>query len=353
MAIYDYKEFLTLDDLVDYLRDKGVYDFDLSCSRNIKRLQDYLIDLVNNKELIPVFYYDGIVRQSHEIDDGTLYIKAWICINYDILKKLFDNEKITLNINDYLKVFKLHNYTENSNIGDIVNYELDGYIFMDTNRCVIETKQPDFFDFDEDNPLEGYKPKNPTERRMEAILEILDDIDKKKRENPNIEINLDDYKYMLPKTRRDDVWLNFSNLLYPKIQLDRIFNPVITDNSDEKTTLQQQLQEAQARIKELESTQNAGMLKGLQKVNHDTERTRKFAQIIAKAIWDMDKTQAIRTNDMVQFLKPLIAQFEPSKLPDSDETVSYWLADIKPLHATKSGRPPKNELLEIPLTFKK
>lgn len=74
--------------------------------------------------------------------------------------------------------------------------------------------------------------------------------------------------------------------------------------------LQQQLQEAQIHIKELESTQNAGVndeLKGLQKVNHDTERTRKFAQIIAKAIWDMDKTQAIRTNDMVQFLKPLIA----------------------------------------------
>lgn len=125
-------------------------------------------------------------------------------------------------------------------------------------------------------------------------------------------------------------------------------------NKDQQiTTLQQQLQEARTRIKELESTQNAGVLKGLQKVNHDTERTRKFAQIIAKAIWDMDKTQAIRTNDMVQFLKPLIAQFEPSKLPDSDETVSYWLADIKPLHATQAGRPPKNEPLEIPLTFKK
>ncbi len=120
--------------------------------------------------------------------------------------------------------------------------------------------------------------------------------------------------------------------------------------------LQQQLQEAQARIKELESTQNAGVndeLKGLQKVNYDTERTRKFAQIIARTIWDMDKTQAIRTNGMVQFLKPLIAEFEPSKLPDNDETVSDWLANIKPSHATKSGRPLKNEPLEIPLTFKK
>lgn len=187
------------------------------------------------------------------------------------------------------------------------------------------------------------------------------------------------YKYKSFKNHKDYV-LDISNyttsieLLVPRVELDNIFNQPTTQQlspninypneatrdlqtKDEQiTTLQQQLQEAQARIKKLESTQNADVnneLKGLQKVNYDTERTRKFAQIIAKAIWDMDKGEAIRTKDMVQFLKPLILEFESKKLPDSDETVSYWLADIKPLHATQAGRPPKNEPLEIPLTFKK
>ena len=126
----------------------------------------------------------------------------------------------------------------------------------------------------------------------------------------------------------------------------------ITQNAGVNDELQTKLATAHSTIAELQSVQG-DELKGIHKFNHDTERTKRFAQIIAKSIWDMDKTEAIRTKDMVQFLKPLIAQFEPSKLPDNDETISAWLADVKPPHATKGGRPPKDELLEIPLTFKK
>lgn len=59
MGLYDLKEFLTFEDVADYLKNKGIYDFDLSQSNNRKRLYDFLKALALDKKLDVVFSYYG------------------------------------------------------------------------------------------------------------------------------------------------------------------------------------------------------------------------------------------------------------------------------------------------------
>lgn len=61
MAIYDFKEFLTIDDVAEYLRDKKIYDFDLSQECDYKKLQSILNEWVRFKKITPVFYNTSTV----------------------------------------------------------------------------------------------------------------------------------------------------------------------------------------------------------------------------------------------------------------------------------------------------
>lgn len=252
MALYKFKEFLDFNDIVDYFRDFKVYNAPLGYSEHARnRIKGILLEFIQTGKLTPVFYYDGIVKEDFELDSMSFYIKAWICVNEKIVKDLFfDNElgakTIDLNIKDYLKVHKV-----GKNITYGVNYQkkidkMEGFIFMDTNRYKIELDGGDFFD--EDNlPQE---PKTQAEKRMEILYEILDDMKLRAEQDPNANISLDDYKDKLPKTIKNDIWLTFDDLLYPKSQLDAIFNP--TQTTTETNTLQTQLDQAHARIAELE-----------------------------------------------------------------------------------------------------
>lgn len=61
MALYDINEFLTLNDVAEYLTDKCNYDFDLKFSIDQNKLIETIIQLVRNYKLHPVFYYSGNV----------------------------------------------------------------------------------------------------------------------------------------------------------------------------------------------------------------------------------------------------------------------------------------------------
>mgnify|MGYP003670950367 len=61
MALYDINEFLTLNDVAEYLTDKCNYDFNLECSIDQDRLIGTIIQLVRNHKLHPVFHYSGSV----------------------------------------------------------------------------------------------------------------------------------------------------------------------------------------------------------------------------------------------------------------------------------------------------
>lgn len=86
MAIYDLKEFLTFDDVADYLRDKGVYDFVLSNNSDRNRLNDFLKDMILSNKLSIVFRYYG---------KANLFNKEFINDNRPILEKIniFTNEQ--------------------------------------------------------------------------------------------------------------------------------------------------------------------------------------------------------------------------------------------------------------------
>ena len=255
MRLYQFKEFLTFDDVIDYLADKGVYHAKASSSLDTKKIKKALFEYVLTGLLTPVFYYDGLVKESFEIDSKSLLIKGWICANEKMIKELFfDNDlgtnRIDLNIQEYLKIYALHKENIFSN-GGITSEVFDGYVFMDTRRYKIEFP---ILDFDE-KPIE---PKN----RTEILFDILEEMDRDRKNNPELEITLDDYKDKLPKTLKNDIWLTFDDLEYPKSQLDEIFDPSQSNNR------QQQIADLQAENTRLQA-ENADLLKRITKLESE------------------------------------------------------------------------------------
>ncbi len=255
MGLYQSKLFLTFDDVIDYLADKGVYHAKASSSLDTKKIKKALFEYVLTGLLTPVFYYDGLVKESFEIDSKSLLIKGWICANEKMIKELFfDNDlgtnRIDLNIQEYLKIYALHKENIFSN-GGITSEVFDGYVFMDTRRYKIEFP---ILDFDE-KPIE---PKN----RTEILFDILEEMDRDRKNNPELEITLDDYKDKLPKTLKNDIWLTFDDLEYPKSQLDEIFDPSQSNNR------QQQIADLQAENTRLQA-ENADLLKRITKLESE------------------------------------------------------------------------------------
>lgn len=71
MAIYDFKEFLTIDDVAEYLTDRDIHDFNLSNERDKYRLHKLLSEFVELDKLNPVFYFNGnssIANAKNEAD---------------------------------------------------------------------------------------------------------------------------------------------------------------------------------------------------------------------------------------------------------------------------------------------
>lgn len=316
MALYRFKEFLDFNDIIDYFRDLKVYNAPLGYNEHARnRIKGILLEFIQTGRLTPVFYYDGIVRESFELDSICFSIKAWICANEKIVKELFfDNElgvkTIDLNIKDYLKVYKAGTNTIYG-----IDYQkkidkIDGFIFMDTNRYKIELDGQDFFD--EDNLPQ--KPKTQAEKRMEILCEILDDMTLRAKQDPNTNIGLDDYKDRLPKIIKNDIWLNFDDLLYPKSELDAIFNPNQTTNT-ETTALQNQLDQAHARIAELEN-QSGNKELPTRTANNASKIILAMAELLG---WDLSKPFADETNGKIREI------LEKQRTPLSKDTVADWL----------------------------
>lgn len=93
-------------------------------------------------------------------------------------------------------------------------------------------------------------------------------------------------------------------------------------------------------------------LQGIAKYNADKALFIATGQAIARYIWSMDTTQAIRTGDMVQQLKHVMHSIDPNLLPD-DKAIREWLSSIAPDYAKKGGKTPKNAPSEISLIMKK
>lgn len=342
MGMYKFKEFLDFDDVIDYFRDFKVYNAPLEYSEHARnRIKGMLLELIKNGKLTPVFYYDGVVREGFELDSTCCHIKAWICVNEYIIKELFfDNElgikTIDLNINDYLRVYKAGiDMTYDINFQELID-EMGGFIFMDTNRYKIELEKPEFFD--EDNPLQGFKTQ--TERRMDILFDILDDMKLKAEQDQNINISFDDYKDRLPKKIKNEIWLTFNDLLYPKSELDVIFNSNQTI-ATEITTLQAQLTQAHGEIDRLKAELEQAQALLAEKQNIESVKDTKPKSYITPELQIIDDVIAEfwgnYTDDKIPVKKDIIVNWIVEKYSISNNIARAIDTILRPEKARTGG----------------
>lgn len=348
MAIYDFKEFLDIEDVAEYLADKGIGNFNTNNPRNCYKLHNFLKELVVSGKLNLVFRYYGRVNLYDENfmnDPRPFSEKIDIFRNPESLTLLFDDDML----GDWLSKSTLYNQGN--------NYRHDFYIdnrhyfrpyelFEYECNASDSRERPSFILLDDNNRgwagVEPLFPKaqlgaifnQPSKADLENKISMLEQ---------QAKMTNDNYKSIEFRTGGVDTCIYIDDL-HDKITAK---DDIIAEQTKQIAELQKQLEQM---------PQGASVdsdLKGIEKYNHDKQKTKDFARAIAKSIWQMDVNQQIRTNDMVQHIKSILLEVSPGDLPERDESLANWLQDIKPPHAKKSGRTPKNAPTEIPLTFKK
>ena len=83
-------------------------------------------------------------------------------------------------------------------------------------------------------------------------------------------------------------------------------------------------------------------LKGIAKVNHDKDRAKTFACVVAKFLWDMDTEKRIRTGKMANHIYALVHEFDSKATTQRPENVKEWIKSIAPDYAKKGGNEPKD-----------
>ena len=128
------------------------------------------------------------------------------------------------------------------------------------------------------------------------------------------------------------------------------FREQITQLTAENKELNKQLDKANTVL--IDAPADEVQLTGIAKYNADKAMVIITAKAIAKYIWSMDSTEAIRTGDMMQQVRHVMHNIHPELLPD-DKAIREWLSGIAPDYAKKAGKPSKNAPDEITLTMKK
>lgn len=128
MGLYDLKEFLTFEDVADYLKDKGIYDFDLSNESDKKRLKNFLIDLAIEREINIVFDYAGL---AYPLDLYNIQNIDLLSIDFKVINcKLYANKRL---LNNWLKDKDLcinlyHHLSNIESMGDLfIPYNHDDF----------------------------------------------------------------------------------------------------------------------------------------------------------------------------------------------------------------------------------
>lgn len=167
MALYEIIEFLTLSDVAEYLTDKCNYDFNLECSIDQNRLIETSVQLVRNDKLHPVFYYSG---NADWLEKTVITRKSGSLITRGI--GLSD---ITYNMS-----YKGYYFVDDKNFDKLIENNCSNYI--NVINCTVEPYHVD------------------------GKQEI-------------IENSILSYRKI-----KEDFSINFHDLLYPKLDLDKLFN---------------------------------------------------------------------------------------------------------------------------------
>ena len=187
MALYEINEFLTLNDVAEYLADKCNYDFNLECSTDQNRLIETIIQLVRNDKLHPVFHYRGNVDW---LKQKVITRKSGSFINH---------ERVLLDITYDMSVRDYY-FVNGKNFDKLIENDCSNYI--NVINCTIEPYH------------------------IEGKQEIYEN-------------NILYYRKV-----KDDFSITFHDLLYPKLDLAKIFDQTkakktIKDNGNIERSSQQ------------------------------------------------------------------------------------------------------------------
>lgn len=327
-------EYLTLSETLDFLN----YNTDVnSLSYDHAKLRD----IARRKLITPCFYFDGYVgsfrADSNDSDNG---------FYTEIITGYFTYRLLTEEICRYDDYMKLPN---------------DGVMIY----SILEKKTAAYVDYD-DVFLFYDKPQGLDEAEKFKLTHIeAEEIRFSKRALgsyiASIQTTSDNHfiqhvklvesdKVEQLETKNDELNARLSKA-----------SEIYRQNQIEIKELKAQLEKANADSAELnkqlsnkiDAPYSIDELKGIAKLNAEKPIFINSAKAIAVYLWSLDKSEAIRTGDMVQQIKSIMNNVSYNLLPDEDDTIRTWLAEIAPPHAKKSGRTPKNAPSEITLTMKK
>lgn len=187
MGLYNFRDFLTFEDVADYLKDKGVYDFDLSYESDYRKLEMLLIEWVRFEKITPVFYnrstidvisyqYDDNYNARIKCLDGAMRLEGYYSIDPTAYEFILEKGKIETDYEEYKEEDML---------------EFQTYRIKTNTGAGVEVRRIDYRPY---KLIDTYKPK------------ILDDC------------------HVVYQLFADDKGIIKSDeLFYPKSQLDNIF----------------------------------------------------------------------------------------------------------------------------------
>lgn len=338
-------EYLTMDEVVANLNNRA----GLSCD------YDKIRDLARKRKITPCFYFNGYVCELSPDQSGELSPCFFETPHTEIMTGYFTYRLLVEQISSYDEYITLP-HCEMGN--EILIYRLlerqgDTQISYGDALALFESRPQPFDDrknysnrfgsigFEEirfsKQELDGYiaslEPvvSNNSYGKSLQDSELLTKLETAQAENSDLNARL--------FTARNTYKQNQSEIKDLKAQLEKA-------NAD-SAFLKEQFSN------KIDVPDSIDELKGIAKLNVEKPIFINSAKAIADYLWSLDKSEAIRTGDMVQQIKMIMRKADDTLMPDDDDTIRNWLSKIAPPHAKKSGRTPKDAPSEITLTMKK
>lgn len=255
MALYDINEFLTLNNVAEYLTDKCGYDFNLECSIDQNRLIETIIQLVRNDKLHPVFHYSGSVDW---LEKKVITSKSGRFINHEIV--LLD---ITygMSVRDYY-------FVSDKNFDKLIENNCSNYI--NVINCTIEPYHVD------------------------GKQEI-------------IENNILYYREI-----KEDFSITFHDLLYPKLDLDKLFSQSKAD-TDAIEKLREQIADLESQLAKANAALAGKSADSITQSNTDIHNIKKeaikqFNRSLAAVLIELDYKGKLRKGDIANYIVPYMKE---------------------------------------------
>ena len=335
-------EYLTLDEVSLILSNEARIDFDYNKIR----------DLARKRKITPCFYFSGYVCPLSKDALGELSISSSTSSHsqFKMMTGYFTYRLLVEQIiiqDDYLTV----PYCEVGNeilIHRLLERQDDTNIDYSNGLALFESKPHPFFsDRDKfsciscdeirfskqelDSYIASLTNTSQDDTPAQNDSELLEKLEQLQAKNDDLDARL--------TTARDTYRQNQSEIKELKAQLEKLNadNAALNEQLSNKTDVSNSVDE----------------LKGIAKLNIEKPIFISSAKAIADYLWSLDKSEAIRTGDMVQQIKMIMSKADYTLMPNDDDTIRTWLSEIAPPHAKKSGRTPKDAPSEITLTMKK